>query len=479
MNKNCPTVTLCILTLTTFSSGGLINKGIVTDTITNEPVSGVLVQVSGTGITGTTDAQGKFSLDDASVIHEHGKDNRRLSRLSLLMRGSGMLYWQAREGMTVKLFTTYGELAAAERYGAGMGSYNFPLLHNGTYVLSCALDENKYIGTIVAAGDRIAAGFPLVNPSAPGGLGKFAGETAVVNTLVFSHPGYVRYTAKQVAADNGDTALVVKLYSGKPDSTNTGAHSSFRTDPPALTVVPGEPSYTSGTPASPVIIRDKDFTGGITGHGTGYHDIQFINCRFRNDGTTDQVCEIHADNTQTVKFIDCTFAPTSPIGRDAFVGDGVELVRCRFYNVADALKNIGDHVTVESCILDNTPTARAVNGTHGDGIQVSNGPDSHTVFRNTVFYGGTNDCIFADANDGNKVTFTNWIIDKCWFYPGSGNGWQTSVAIGASYSNFSVTNCRFQRTGWQVGLVSGGIAPRWSAWSNNVYDDNGEAIPAQ
>src|SRR5664279_5477397 len=105
MNKKCFIDAICILTFATFSSGGLINKGVVTDTISSEPVSGVLVQVSGTNITGTTDAQGKFSLSATTALIGRSRDIGRVLTISFQMRGSGKLFWQAKEAMSVKLYT--------------------------------------------------------------------------------------------------------------------------------------------------------------------------------------------------------------------------------------------------------------------------------------------------------------------------------------------------------------------------------------
>jgi hypothetical protein len=123
------------------SAGAITISGIVTDSITGSPLSGVIVQAVGSFDQFVTDDQGRFSL---SATPTAVSNSRFISGKADFRLTGRAIEWDAAASMKMKLYSLRGELLDKYSAGAGPGSRSLPSLTSGIFLIESLIDGNKH-----------------------------------------------------------------------------------------------------------------------------------------------------------------------------------------------------------------------------------------------------------------------------------------------------------------------------------------------
>jgi hypothetical protein len=260
--------------------------------------------------------------------------------------------------------------------------------------------------------------------------------------------------------------------SGKPDATNTGIPAGT-----ALTVVSGNQTY--GPSANGQTIIGKDFHGYVNVTGS---NITFKNCFFHGGTPNGNAALLDTQEGSGTGIVvqDSEFFPlTQNATIDGVWGQNLTLLRVNIHGTTDGIKASSGTVIQDSYIHDLKYFAvdpNQTDGTHNDAIQILDGTGIRAV-HNTL---SPND---ANANSAVQITqdfgtVGTVLLDQNWVDWG-GCTLNITQKPGSTLNGISVTNNRFGRNQQFSGctvLIGTGVT--LAAYSGNVWDNNGTAVPA-
>lgn len=265
--------------------------------------------------------------------------------------------------------------------------------------------------------------------------------------------------------------------STKPDATNTGVPADQQAK---LTTVKGNQVFDSSYNGQ--TISNKDFQGYVKVTGS---NITFKNCKFEG-GTpngNNALLDLQNDNQPGTGNIveDSEFVPLHPNATiDGIWAQNVTILRVNIHGSTDGIKASSNTTIQDSYIHDMKWydfDPNTTDGTHNDCVQILDGTNVRVVHNNM----NPND---SRANSSVQITqdFGTTgavLLDSNWADWG---GFSFNISqkrnsdLSDTLKGVSVTNNRFGRHG-EYGAIKIGTGVTLAAFSGNVWDDTGLAIP--
>jgi hypothetical protein len=258
----------------------------------------------------------------------------------------------------------------------------------------------------------------------------------------------------------------------KPDASNTGVP-----DGTQLATVTGNQTF--GSSYNGQTISGKDFHGYVLVTGS---NITFKNCIFRG-GTpngNNALLDTQSSGASGIVVQDSEFAPTTPAATiDDIYAANLTLLRVDVHGGVDGIKASDNTTIQDSFIHDLSYFASDPNQgggpTHNDTIQILDG--NNIVVRHNNLTAN-----ITDANSAIQITQDFGLVgavllDKNWADYG-GCTFNIAHKGGSSLTGISVTNNRFGRhQGFNGCTVIISTQTTLAAYSGNVWDDTGQAVP--
>lgn len=323
-------------------------------------------------------------------------------------------------------------------------------------ILICAVMVFSFVGMLLIIRSKAAA--PIVDVEAESG--SIAGNARLTSDVSASG-GEAVVLGGSVTPPSGQSCV------GRPDASCTGVPAGT-----SLSIVNGDVNITvDGT-----VIDGKDVRGFII---INADNVTVKNTLVRGRAPSGNGAMINIQSGSNILLEDITIAPaTSYVQLDGVWGDNFIARRLDISGNVDGMK-VGSNSTIEqSYIHDLVEFASDPNqgggSSHNDGIQILSGSN--------ITISGSNISLTSDMNAGIQITqdygyVTATTINGNWF---DGGGCTVNIAhkVKSSLSGVTLTNNRFGRNSyWNCPIL---LSTQSNvAMSNNVWDDNGQAVPVQ